>query len=131
LSTAKVIRLHFQRLAVAPGLHSLPRVARNEAVRNAKTPGYRLSIPGGGAAFAAREDVWNVYLFGMSRIDGCTYWHLSIVGRARTLSVTVKAPRDVWTLAPPDDLLAAVQDWLVSGEPHGYAFDELAPAQTG
>lgn len=81
----------------------------------AKT-GYRLAVPGDGGGLVAGGDVWNVYLFGMSRVGRFTYWHLSIVGHRGSHTLTVKGARGDWRLTPPDDLLAAVRDWLVAGE---------------
>ncbi len=91
-----------------------------------KKPGVRIPGPGDGAGFVGRNDVWNVYLFGMSRVGRWTYWHLSIVGHHRAHTLTVKATGGIWSLTPPDELLAAVQEWLVSGRRNELAFADPA-----
>lgn len=87
--------------------------------------GYRLATPGDGGGFVAGGDVWNVYLFGMSRVGRATYWHLSVVGHRGAHTLTIKATTGAWTLTPPEDLLAAIQEWLITGERDPYAFAEL------
>ena len=87
--------------------------------------GYRLTGPGDGGGFVAGGDVWNVYLFGMSRVGRCTYWHLSLVGQRGTHTLTIKATSGAWSLTPPADLLAAVQEWLATGRRNSYAIAEL------
>lgn len=90
----------------------------------ASRSGIRLAVSGDGRA--VRNAEWNVYLSGMSRVGDRTYWHLSVASHRRTHALTVKA-RGIWTLTPPDELLAAVREWLASGERRNVPFAEVEP----
>jgi hypothetical protein len=87
--------------------------------------GPRLPHSLGHASLTIGSDVWELYIFGVTRIGRDAFIQLTLLG-PRECTVTVRAPSALVRGVTARQLLDAVCDWLISGDPSDRAYLELA-----
>jgi|1185.fasta_scaffold427995_2 hypothetical protein len=78
-----------------------------------------------GTYVSVGRESWEVYVFDVSRTGGDWFVHVSLVGRRRTLTVTVLVENVPGRKISPRHLLRGVHDWLAAGASTDGGFVDL------
>jgi hypothetical protein len=78
-----------------------------------------------GTFVSVRRESWEVYVFDVSRTRDGWFVHVSLVGRRRTLTVTVLLEQVPGRKLSSRHLLRGVHDWLAAGASTDAGFVDL------
>ncbi len=77
------------------------------------------------ASLSVGSESWNLYVYGVTPVGRDIFLQLALLG-PRVCSLTVRAPAPIGNVATARQVLAAVQDWILSNDDSDQAYLEVS-----